>query len=255
MNHGDVYPRLRRVWKLLVVLAQSAVPAKPCQRSFNYPPSGEYLKLMAVPGPSDDFQYPACTGLDPTGQLTCVSTVAPEQPEPRGTLEQSLQYQPGPVPVLNISRMHRDSQQHPHGVYNNMSFPSFHLLARVIAARPPFSVVLTDWLSMMAALGAGCLPWDCRTSTRRMSLSRFHVPSSLHCRKYHHTVPQGGKSWGIARHTHPLRRTYNMPLMTSRRSTLRLLPPGLAGGSRGASSFHWSSVRSLGYGLRFIPLV
>jgi hypothetical protein len=29
----------------------------------------------------------------------------------------------------------------------------------------------------------------------------------------------------------------------------------LAGGSRGASSFHWSSVRSLGYGLRFIPLV
>ena len=57
----------------------------------------------------------------------------------------------------------------------------------------------------------------------------------------------------MARHVQPLRRTYTMPLTTSRRSTLRGLPPVLADGSREARISHCSSVRSLGYGLRFIP--
>ena len=112
---------------------------------------------------------------------------------------------------------------------------------------------LTDWLSMMAALGVGLLPSAFRTLGRRASWTRSHVPSCLHSRKYHHTVPQGGRSCGMARHVQPLRRTYTMPLTTSRRSTVRGLPPVLADGSREARTSHCSSVRSLGYGLRFIP--
>src|SRR5207302_3425742 len=45
----------------------------------------------------------------------------------------------------------------------------------------------------------------------------------------------------------PVLKTYMTPFITSRTSTIRLLPPGLAGGIRGAICAHSSSVRSLGY--------
>src|SRR6266540_353288 len=47
-----------------------------------------------------------------------------------------------------------------------------------------------------------------------------------------------------------------MALRTSRMFTVRLRPPclpDLAGGTSGATCLHWASVRSLGYGFRFIP--
>jgi hypothetical protein len=58
---------------------------------------------------------------------------------------------------------------------------------------------------------------------------------------------------GIMCQVQPLRSTYRMPFMTSRMSTGRAWPPGLAGGIRGASSSHWASVRSLGYDFLLIP--
>ena len=42
------------------------------------------------------------------------------------------------------------------------------------------------------------------------------------------------------------------PLSASRKSTERGLPPGLAGGKRGARISHWASVKSLGYAFRFM---
>ena len=133
-----------------------------------------------------------------------------------------------------------------------MALASHHLLTSVISTRPPLSVVLTDWLSMMAALGVGSLPSAWRTLGRSAPWTRSHVPSRLHSRKYHHTVPQGGRSCGNARHVHPFRRTYRMPLTTSRMSAVRGLPPSLPAGIKGPRTFHWASLRSLGYGLRFM---
>src|SRR5258708_18452726 len=40
----------------------------------------------------------------------------------------------------------------------------------------------------------------------------------------------GGRSFGIARHWHPVLKIYMIPFITSRTSTWRLLPPRLAGG-------------------------
>src|SRR4051812_10048644 len=48
------------------------------------------------------------------------------------------------------------------------------------------------------------------------------------------------------RHRHPVLRIYITPLTTERTSTVRLLPPRLAGGMDGPISAHSSSVRSLG---------
>jgi hypothetical protein len=51
-------------------------------------------------------------------------------------------------------------------------------------------------------------------------------------------VLRGGRSFGIARHWHPVLRTYMIPFITSRTSTERLLPPALAGGISGAMCAH-----------------
>ena len=86
-------------------------------------------------------------------------------------------------------------------------------------------------------------------------MAPFQVPSTDHRRKYLYKVCQGGKSWGAIRQGQPARSTHKMPLTTSRRSTLCGRPPGLAGGSSGNRISHCSSVRSLGYGLRFMQAV
>ncbi len=56
--------------------------------------------------------------------------------------------------------MNHYHKQQAQGVYDEMAFASFDLLApikadAVLVPVPPFSAVLTDWLSMMAAEGVG----------------------------------------------------------------------------------------------------
>ena len=50
-----------------------------------------------------------------------------------------------------------------------MAFAALDLFVRIKAADPPFSVVLTDWLSMIPALGWRCFPLATRTSPRNRS--------------------------------------------------------------------------------------
>ncbi len=254
MNHCDMHPSLGRGRQGFVVLAQPTAPTQPRECSLNHPSSGQYLKLMATPRTPDDFQNIARKGLDPIHQPASVTSISPNQPQTPEPSHQFVDDQLCTISVLDVSRMDHHGQQQPHGIHYDVALSTVDLLASVIATRPPFSVVLTDWLSMMAALGVGSLPADLRTAERRVSLTRSHVPSRLHFRKYHHTVPQGGKSCGSARQVHPLRITYRMPLTTSRISTVRGLPPGLAAGSIGARTFHWASLRSLGYGFLFMTL-
>ena len=138
MNHRDMHPSLGRLKECFIVFAQAAVPTQPSQRSFNYPPFGKHLKLMAVSRTFNDLQHPARMGLHPVNQLPSVSGIAPDQLEPRKLPYQFLQDQLGPISVLDISRMDHDSRQQSYGVYDDMPFASLDLLARVIAARPPF---------------------------------------------------------------------------------------------------------------------
>ena len=114
-------------------------------------------------------------------------------------------------------------------------------------------MVLTDWLSMIAPLGVASRPSLSRTMGRSASNTRSQVPSLRHFRKYHQTVPQGGRSWGIIRQEIPPRNTYRMPFTTSRRCTVRGCPLGETVGNRGSSKPHWASVKSVGYALRSIP--
>jgi hypothetical protein len=69
-----------------------------------------------------------------------------------------LQQIPGAVGVLDIGGMDKDTEQEARGIDPDMALAALDLLGGIVAARPPFSVVLTLWVSMMAALGLASRP-------------------------------------------------------------------------------------------------
>jgi hypothetical protein len=79
--------------------------------------------------------------------------------------------------------MHNHREQQPHGVDYDVALAAVDLLPRIEATGPPFSVVFTDWLSMMAALGVGSRPASIRVRSRRESWMRSNVPFRLHLLK------------------------------------------------------------------------
>ena len=71
--------------------------------------------------------------------------------------EQSGKQQDAAITILDIGGMNDGVEQQTQRIYENMALLAFDLLARIIAMRidtsPPFSALLTLWLSMMAAVG------------------------------------------------------------------------------------------------------
>ena len=242
-----MYPCFRGIGQGLIVLTQPTASTQPRQSSLDYPPSRQHLELMTGARTLHNFKDVARIDPDPIYQLPSVSRVCPNQSQTWKSSSQLVYNQLCSVSVLDISGMDHNSQQHSHCIHDYVSLSSEYLLTSIVAARPPFSVVLTDWLSITAALGVHSLPSARRTLGRSASWTPSHVPSFFHLRKYWYTVCHGGKSCGSILQGHPVRRTYWMPLTTSLISTVRGLPPCLAPGSNGASIFHWASVKSLGY--------
>jgi hypothetical protein len=65
---------------------------------------------------------------------------------------------PGAVGVLNIGGVNEDTEQEAGGIDPDMALAALDLLGGIVAERPPFSVVLTLWVSMMAAVGLASRP-------------------------------------------------------------------------------------------------
>ena len=63
----------------------------------------------------------------------------------------------GAVAILDIGGMYRGAQQQAERIYENVALLALDLLSRIVAmridARPPFSALLTLWLSIIAAVG------------------------------------------------------------------------------------------------------
>jgi hypothetical protein len=73
----------------------------------------------------------------------------------------------GTIGVLNVGGMNNDAEQQAGGVDRDMPFAALDLLRRIPAARAPFSVVFTLWVSITAALGLGSRPSRSRSITTR----------------------------------------------------------------------------------------
>ena len=213
-------PGLPGFRQFLVVLAEPSAPAEPGQRAFNHPSARQHLKLVAVRSTAHHLQQLSSSLPSPRHQPTGIGRIGPDDLEPGEPAQQLGQHQSDPVPVLDVGGVNHHGQEQPGGVHYNVALAPGHLFTGVLAARPPFSVVLTDWLSMMAALGVASRPSLSRTMGGSASKTRSQVPSLRHFRKYHQTVPQGGRSWGIIRQEIPPRTTYRMPFTTSRKCTL-----------------------------------
>ena len=230
-------PSLSRFRQFFIVFAEpTCTSAQPGQGALHHPPAGQHLEAVAVRAAADHAQHPASCGPSPRHQAAGVGRIGPDHLEPGEPAQQFGQHQPGSVPILDVGGVNDHSQEQPRSVHYDVALASGHLFACVIAARPPFSVVLTDWLSMMAALGVPSRPSRSRTIARSASSTRSQVPLARHFRKYYQTVPQGGRSWGINRQGIPPLNTHKMPFTISHRSTVRGSPcvsQGAAGAPAG----------------------
>lgn len=99
-------------------------------------------------------------------------------------MPQDRQQGHGTLAVLHARRRDDDDEEEPERIDEHMALASVQLLGRVIAMAPPFSVVLTDWLSMMPALGCRCFPAATRTLPRSWSCMTCQVPSRCQRPKY-----------------------------------------------------------------------
>ena len=89
-----------------------------------------------------------------------VAAVGVKLEQERVEAEQRAHQQHAAVAVLHIGGMHDSLHQQALGIDQDVSFLALDLLAAIEARRvdrgPPFSALLTLWLSMIAAVGLAC---------------------------------------------------------------------------------------------------
>lgn len=169
MRQGDFDVGFAAFSQSFIVLAVSPVSPEPCECALHHPPSRQQLKADGLGPAADDFKQPAARGFGPGFQSSRIPTVGPDQLQTRTTIFQLLQHELGAVAILNAGRMHHHGQHKSERIHDYVPLATRDLLARVIAPRPPFSAVFTDWLSMIAAEGSSFRPESNRTLRCRVS--------------------------------------------------------------------------------------
>ena len=81
----------------------------------------------------------------------------------------------GLILILHPGARHLHDQEVALRIDQHVALAPLHLLGEVKALQPPFSVVFTDWLSMMAAEG-----WGSRPARRRAWWTRW---ASIWCQR------------------------------------------------------------------------
>ena len=131
-----------------------------------------------------NLHLPAERCFDPLDEAALlVRAIGPDQLEPREAPLERPEELFAPVMILDVGFMHEQMQDHPSGIDEQVPLAPFHAFAPVKAARPPFWLVFTDWLSIIAALGVGSRPVLTRTRSRKAVCMRCHVPSLRQVRK------------------------------------------------------------------------
>jgi len=169
VNHGKLDHSFTAIGERLIVFTQAAILSQPRKRPFDHPASGQHRKTFNVLTTFDNLQDPAAKIRSPVNELACVSTIGPDQRQPTETTHQFPQNQLSTVTILNTGCVHNHSHHQTQRINHQMAFSTRYFLAGVIASIPPFEAVLTDWLSIIAALGLAWRPaW---TRTRSWSVS------------------------------------------------------------------------------------
>lgn len=100
--------------------------------------------------------------------FSLVARIRPDALQPGQQAFDGPEKQLGSVAVLNIALVNNHAVNQPQRIDQNVAFAAFYLLARIIAANPPFSAVFTDWLSIIPALGCVNRPCFNRNRSRKI---------------------------------------------------------------------------------------
>src|SRR3954453_2697983 len=166
-DHGQGDHRFGDLWQLFVILGEAPPSSEPAKCSFDHPPARQGNKAG---GPcdrshNDQGQAEQETGQEDSGAV--VDTVSEHHLKPAVEWLDFAQKIPDAIGVLDVRGVDHKAQQQAGGVYGNVALAAFDLFRAIIAARPPFSVVLTLCVSMMTALGLGARPVCSRSMVTR----------------------------------------------------------------------------------------
>ena len=117
----------------------------------------------------DDFDDSAVPANRPIDKLPGVTAIGPDHFKAPPSRTQLLDEQLTAVTVLNVGWVNDQREDQTERVNDDMALAPLGFLARIVSSVAPFSAVLTDWLSMMPALGVGFRPSSIRTRRRSCS--------------------------------------------------------------------------------------
>ncbi len=144
MNHRDVDKCLADLGSALVVLAQPPVVVQPTKRAFHDPTGVQHLEPNHLRRALHHRQCPVKRQAYSPHQATRVPAVGHYRVDARQPLRDITQQIRRTIPILDMRGVNDYGQEQPHRIDKDVSFPSLHLLARVVPrASPPFSVVFT----------------------------------------------------------------------------------------------------------------
>jgi hypothetical protein len=101
--------------------------------------------------------------------FAAISHVSPDQFQTSTHEAGSSQKEEGFIMVPDICRVDDNAYQETRRIHQNLAFSPVYLLRPVVTVDPPFSVVFTDWESMIAADGSASRSIRLRTSSWRWS--------------------------------------------------------------------------------------
>lgn len=147
--------------QILVIFAQTTIQTQPTEGAFHHPTARQHFEPFLVGGFLDNLKKPARKRFEPGDQLAPIRPVRPKQDQTRKPALQFGGRQARSLRIADLRARHDNRKQQTEGIDNDMAFAPFDQFTAIETDRtglPPFSVVLTDWLSTMAALGVVSLP-------------------------------------------------------------------------------------------------
>jgi hypothetical protein len=147
MDHGHLDDGFTGVRQQFVIFAQAPVAIEPPEGALHNPALGNDHKpldgVRALGNLQADRPVPAQPP-DPVHQRPGIRPVSPEVPQPSILVPEDLQQRLCSIAVLHTGGRDDDGQDQPEGIDQDMPLAPLDVLVRVIAADPPFSVVLID---------------------------------------------------------------------------------------------------------------
>ena len=166
--HGQVDHSFAAGRQCLVVLAEPPILAKPTEGPFHHPTSGQYGEPMQL-ATFDNLNDPSERTSGPFDEYPGIASVYPDPFQPPKSIAQFLHDKLASIAILDVGSVYNHDQDQPQGINEQVPLTARNLFSSVITAIPPFSAVLTLWLSRIPALGVGLRPALHRTCSRRRS--------------------------------------------------------------------------------------